>query len=335
MVFGCPISWRITPESVAVHLNQLGFAANLVESFSLQNQNKTPTTTPYCSKIPINAIAPWTDNNDNSFSQIHNWDAYQSLISSIGWLLCSTHPNLTAVHSFLSSYSNKPSSSHMKAAFYALHYIHSAHGYKILLTSDDIATMHSYIHFTPPPDVEAYNNAIPPKLGSSSTLFAYSNACWALQIGLAIANGTLLPLFKFQSMNSGIVFKNGCPIGWLGERQEQTLLSSCKAEICATNTTITSKKNVDFHNLLLIVSKAGHSLPVLASPTTIFNDNQACVNWSHNIMSKAPCHIKLPKNSIREWIQDKTLFVCHVIGKTDPADIFTKEMHDGAHFCHL
>jgi hypothetical protein len=51
--------------------------------------------------------------------------------------------------------------------------------------------------------------------------------------------------------------------------------------------------------------------------------------------SKAAHHIKLCENSIRERVQDKTLNVVHVAGKVNPANIFTKEMMDGAHFCHL
>jgi hypothetical protein len=51
--------------------------------------------------------------------------------------------------------------------------------------------------------------------------------------------------------------------------------------------------------------------------------------------SKAACHIKLCENSIREWVQDKTLNVVHVTGKVNPTNIFTKEMKDGAHFRHL
>jgi hypothetical protein len=51
--------------------------------------------------------------------------------------------------------------------------------------------------------------------------------------------------------------------------------------------------------------------------------------------SKAACHIKLRENLIWEWVQDKTLNVVHVAGKVNPANIFTKEMMDGAHFCHL
>ena len=51
--------------------------------------------------------------------------------------------------------------------------------------------------------------------------------------------------------------------------------------------------------------------------------------------SKAARHIELRDNSVREWVQDKTLNVKHVAGKINPADIFTKEMRDGAHFRRL
>ncbi len=113
----------------------------------------------------------------------------------------------------------------MKAALYNLHYIHSTHNYGISFTPNNMAPMHSYIHYHPSSDVEAYTNTTPPKLGSLSTLSAYHDACWGSPIGSAVADGTLLPLFKFHSMNSGIVFKNGGLIGWLGKHQECTSLS--------------------------------------------------------------------------------------------------------------
>ena len=120
---GIHFAWRITPTSVSVHLNQSGFAANLVESFFQDSRNVTPTATPYRSGVPIDSIAPSTD-DDDSPAQLRRTAAYQSLIGSIGWLSSSTRPDLSAVHSFLASYSNKPSTGHMKAALYALHYIH-------------------------------------------------------------------------------------------------------------------------------------------------------------------------------------------------------------------
>jgi hypothetical protein len=202
---GIHFAWRIMSTSVSVHLNQSGFAANLVESFFQDSRNVTPTATPYRSGVSIDSIAPSTDDDDSS-AQLWRTAAYQSLIGSIGWLSNSTRPDLSAIHSFLASYSNKPSVGHMKAALYALHFIHSTHDYRISFTSDSVAPMHSYIHFPPPTNVEAYTNALPPTLTNSSTLSSYSDACWGLQIGNAVADGTLLPLFKFRSMSGGIIF---------------------------------------------------------------------------------------------------------------------------------
>jgi hypothetical protein len=242
--------------------------------------------------------------------------AYQSLIGSIGWLAMTTHPDLTAIHSFLSSYSAKPPVGHMKLALYALHYIHSTFDYGITFTSKDMAPMHSYIHYPPSTDIEAYMDAIPQKPSTTQTLTAYSDACWGTQIGNMVADGTLLPLFKFWSMNGSIIFKNGGPIGKLSEHQERTSLSSCEAEIWATN--VTSKKVVDFKSLSCSVSNAGYSIEGLSSPTFLYNDNEACVKWLHNMTSKVARHIELRENPIWEWVQDKTLNIVHVVGKVNP-----------------
>jgi len=108
-------------------------------------------------------------------------------------------------------------------------------------------------------------------------------------------------------MNGGIVFKNAGPLGWLGDRQERTSLSSCEAEIRATN--VISKKVVVFCNISRSVSEAGYSLPSLDAHTIIYNDNEACVRWSYNTTSKAARHIELRENSVREWIQNRTIDV--------------------------
>jgi hypothetical protein len=43
---GIHFSWRITPLRVDIHLNQTGFAANLVEQFYHDSREPTPTATP-------------------------------------------------------------------------------------------------------------------------------------------------------------------------------------------------------------------------------------------------------------------------------------------------
>jgi hypothetical protein len=92
---------------------------------------------------------------------------------------------------------------------------------------------------------------------------------------------------------------------------------------------------VDFWNLSCSVSDSGHTIDNLSSPTLLYNDNDGCVKWLHNMTSKTARHIELCENSICEWVQDKTLTVVHVAGKVNPANIFTKEMKDGAHSRHL
>ena len=86
---GIYFSWRMTSSQVDVHLNQMGIAANLVEQFCRDSWDATPTTTPYCSGVPIDSIAPST-NADDSPAQLRRTEAYQSLIGSIGWLATAT-----------------------------------------------------------------------------------------------------------------------------------------------------------------------------------------------------------------------------------------------------
>ncbi len=196
-------------------------------------------------------------------------------LKKIGWLTHSTRPDLSTIHSFLSAYSNKPLTSHMKAALLALHFIYSTHDYGISFTSDNIDEMHSFIHLPLFSDVEAYRDALPPKQADLSTFPSYSNACWDSQIGNAVTDATLLPLFKFRSMSGEIVFKNGGPLGWLADCQESTSLSSCEVEIWARNST--SKKDVDFLNLCLKVLESGGPISDVNKSTPIYNDKDACI----------------------------------------------------------
>jgi hypothetical protein len=107
-------------------MNQSGFASNLMESFFCKTRNETPLATPYQSGIPEDSITPSID-TDNSSAQLWRTQAYQSLIGSIGWLAMTTCPDLTAIHSFMSSYCAKLAVSQMKSALYTLHYIHSTY----------------------------------------------------------------------------------------------------------------------------------------------------------------------------------------------------------------
>ncbi len=97
-----------------------------------------------------------------------------------------------------------------------------------------------------------------------------------------------------------------------------------------------SKKVVALRNICCCFIDSGFLMMDIDQPTLIYNDNDACIEWSHNMTSKVVRHIELRKNSNREreWAQDMTISVKHLAGKLNPADIFTKEMrNDGARFC--
>jgi hypothetical protein len=140
----------------------------------------------------------------------------------------------------------------------------------------------------------------------------------------------LLPLFKFQSMSGGIIFRQGGPIAWIAVRQERMSLSSCKAEIQATNEI--SKKVMALGHLAGSIQDNGLDIPDTLKPSPVYNDNEACVPWSHNMTTKQIRHMEMHENSVHKLVQDLSLQVLHIKGKINPADIFTKKMRNGAHF---
>ena len=70
-------------------------------------------------------------------------------------------------------------------------------------------------------------------------------------------------------------------------------------------------------------------------PSPLYNDNDACAKWCHNMTTKGNRHIKNRKNSTCEWVADGTITVTHIAGKCNVSEIFTKEMRDGANFHRL
>ena len=329
---GTHFQWSSAPDNVSVHMNQTGFAAHLVEANNVHTRNITPDATPYRSGLPIDAI-PESDEPDDCPALIERKRHYQSVVGSIGWLAQTTRPDLLPTHSFLSAYNNKPSKSHWNAALYALHYIHSTIDYGIMFMSAECGPLHTCMSFPASSDTEAYTDAIPPSTAQHHRLTTYSDACWGSQLGNAVREGVQLPLFKFRSMSGAIVMRSGGPIAWKGDRQERTALSSCEAEIRATN--MGARLTVNTRNMISSLADLGYPIDDTSIPTPLYNDNKACVKWCHNMTTKGNRHIENRENSTREWVADGTITVTHVAGKCNVSDIFTKEMRDAANFRRL
>ena len=329
---GTHFQWLVTPDLVQVHLSQTGFASHLVEDNNIHLRNVTPDATPYRSGLPIDAC-PESNEDDMNPTFIEKKKKYQSIVGSIGWLAQSTRPDITPSHSFLSAYINKPSRSHLNAALYVLHYIHSTIDYGFMFTSAEKAPLHAYMSFPHSSDTEAYDDALPPKTDQHHCLTTYSNVCWGSQIGNAIREEVQLPLFKFRSMSGAIIFRSGGPIIWKTDRQDRTSLSSCDAEIRAM--AMCSRLTINTRNLIIHLKSLGYPINDTDVATPLYNDNEACVKWCHNLTTKGNRHIEHRENVTREWVEDGSIAVSHVNGKCNPSDIFTKEMRDSANFRRL
>ena len=70
----------------------------------------------------------------------------------------------------------------------------------------------------------------------------------------------------------------------------------------------------------------------MPNPTTIYNDNTACVSWSHSLSTKGLRHIQIRENAIREEVQAGHIEVKHIAGAINISDIYTKEDKDVSHY---
>jgi hypothetical protein len=138
-----------------------------------------------------------------------------------------------------------------------------------------------------------------------------------------------LPLFVSCSMSVFYIYLFG-PLHWLSKRQAVTAGSLAEAEIYATDECV--KLLLELVQLLEFLNVKHLFMP---SVNTIYNDNKAYVSWSKPCTTKGLRHIQMRENRVQENIQSNFVNICHVNGKTNLADIFTKEMRDTAHFVEL
>ena len=118
------------------------------------------------------------------------------------------------------------------------------------------------------------------------------------------------------------------PISWRSIRQPHTALSSCEAEILATNECVKEVESIK-HRAVDLGMLDG------ASTTQIYNDNAACAQWAASCTTKGIKHLNLRENQVRKHHHSGACHISHIPGQINPSDIFTKEMKDGAHFRRL
>ena len=90
-----------------------------------------------------------------------------------------------------------------------------------------------------------------------------------------------LELFKLRSITGHIVWWGG-PLDWLSKRQSFTARSSADAEVGSVDECTKTLQQIG--NILKDLNI--HDKIVKNQPLQIYNDNEATVQWSHNMTTK-------------------------------------------------
>lgn len=167
--------------------------------------------TPWRSGLHIDSI-PAADELDPDFNC---WTkAYQRLVDSINWLAMPSCPDVSAVLTFLTSYSHAPSHKHYTSAIHCLKYLHSTSTHGMSNNSECKYTLHAFNHFPHHHDKEEYSNATPLSPLECQNLIAFGNTCGGGQIGNSMPDGTLVEMFNFHSLSGYVICYCGGPISW-------------------------------------------------------------------------------------------------------------------------
>jgi hypothetical protein len=84
-----------------------------------------------------------------------------------------------------------------------------------------------------------------------------------------------------------------------------------------------------FRHILTDLGLAPHQ------PTPLYNDNRGAVEWSNSFSTKGMCHLNIRENAVREAQLMQEVFISHISGTCNPADIFTKEFKSDCTFGSL
>ena len=206
------------------------------------------------------------------------------------------------------------SKGHIEAAKRVLRYLKGTQHHGIAFHSDTNNTLEAFIKFP------------------INKIVGFTDANWGPQdqsVPKPTVSPVTLELFKSRSLSGFIIYDHG-PIHWMSKRQSITARSSAEAEIYATDECVKSLLHMSH-----IITELGLSAQFLSVPVSIFNDNNACVCWSHNLTTKGLRHLQMRENAVRESVDSGFIEVKHIAGVNNPSDLFTKEDKNATHYISI
>ena len=296
---------------VWIHLSQEAFIDTLVQKVGLDGPISATTPTPYRAGYPVDKIpqATYTTTQQNKITH-----RMQQLTGCLQWLSTSTRPDISTITNMLSKYNHKATKGHLDAAKTVIRYLKGTRELGISFKTNNADKVTSFVKFPIP----------------SNTITPFCDANWGPQDqSKPKGNDPAVDLFKSRSISGYLLWLNG-PLHWQSKRQTITARSTAEAEIYATDEC--TKSLIHLYNILHELHLANEFMP---RPTSIYNDNAACVQWSHSLTTKGLRHVQIRENAVRESVQRGDIIVEHIKGELNMSDLFTKEDKDASHFIKI
>jgi hypothetical protein len=307
---GIEFTWKFHSNGhLSVSLTQQSIIETLLETLGICIDGVSTYTSPYQASCHIDSI-PTQDMS--SSNRDHLQLCFQSLVGSLNWLAHTTRPDLSTVVSLLAQHQSTPLQGHLDSALYVARYLATTQTLGNHFSSTRSTLLESFLHFP-----------------VQNSLLSMLDANWGPQDASATMSTQPLPLFASQSMSAYYIDLFG-PLHWLSKCQTVTAGSSAEAEIYATDECV--KFLLELSQLLEFLGVNDKFMP---STNIIYNDNNACINWSNKCTTKGLRHIQIRENRVRENVTNHFVKIQHVQGKTNLADLFTKEMKETGHFVEL
>ena len=312
---GIRFHWKYDTNNKAIkcHLSQEAFIMDLLTRTQLHGCNTSATATPFRRGLPVDTITDGIDLTDNSLYSHHRTQYFQEIMGCLNWLSISTRPDITSIVTLLAAHQASPLQGHLNASLHVVRYLASTLDNGVTFTHKPDAALNSFLHFPLASDLPT---------GMSDSNWGPMDASKPKRDAAPIERDP----DSFRSVSGSLIFFSHGPVSWGAQRQTLTALSSCEAEINATNETV--KSILEIRILLRNLN-----LP-LTSLVPVYNDNKGAVDWCKGTITKKTRHIDLQENHVKENI-NRTLSLSHIPGKTNLADIFTKEYKDSTFYLRL
>ncbi len=293
---------------ISIHMSQEAFTDTLVAKANLDGPDCGTCPTPYRSGYPIDKIPP---KDYPAALQARITHKMQQLTGSLQWLATSTRPDIATITNLISRYNHCATTGHLDACKRVIRYLKGTKTHGIAFHSRRNTKLQSFIKFPLDP----------------ATVTPFTDANWGPQDqSKPKPTDKPLDLFKTRSLSGFIIWNHG-PVHWVSKRQTITARSTAEAEIYATD-----ECTKFLLHLRHILEELQLDKSIMPGATTIYNDNAACVAWSHSLSTKGLRHIQIRENAVREGVQAGQIQVKHIEGKLNISDLFTKEDKDVQHY---